>query len=84
MILIRQAGAAKPDTRPTPLFRGRERNPEVALAAAAAARPVPIPVYAEMGSTNPIFVLPGAMPFSAASSRAATRSSGPRTKDNAT
>ncbi|MGH9137392.1 MAG: aldehyde dehydrogenase (NADP(+)) [Acidimicrobiales bacterium] len=26
----------------------------------AAARPVPIPVYAEMGSTNPVFVLPGA------------------------
>lgn len=32
-----------------------------ALAAAAAARPEPIPVYAEMGSTNPVFVLPGAM-----------------------
>ncbi len=32
-----------------------------ALADAAAARPVPIPVYAEMGSTNPVFVLPGAM-----------------------
>ena len=27
----------------------------------AAARPEPIPCYAEMGSTNPIFVLPGAM-----------------------
>ena len=27
---------------------------------AAAARPHPIPVYAEMGSTNPVFVLPGA------------------------
>lgn len=27
---------------------------------AAAARPQPIPVYAEMGSTNPVFVLPGA------------------------
>jgi alpha-ketoglutaric semialdehyde dehydrogenase len=24
-------------------------------------RPVPIPVYAEMGSTNPVFILPGAM-----------------------
>ena len=24
-------------------------------------RPIPIPVYAEMGSTNPVFVLPGAM-----------------------
>ncbi|MDT3405457.1 aldehyde dehydrogenase (NADP(+)) [Mucilaginibacter terrae] len=28
---------------------------------AAAARPEPIPVYAEMGSTNPVFVLPEAM-----------------------
>ncbi len=28
---------------------------------AAAARPVPIPVYAEMGSLNPVFVLPGAV-----------------------
>jgi 2,5-dioxopentanoate dehydrogenase len=27
----------------------------------AAKRPVPIPVYAEMGSTNPVFVLPQAM-----------------------
>jgi alpha-ketoglutaric semialdehyde dehydrogenase len=27
----------------------------------AAARPDPIPVYAEMGSTNPLFILPGAM-----------------------
>lgn len=27
----------------------------------AAARPEPIPCYAEMGSTNPVFVLPGAM-----------------------
>jgi alpha-ketoglutaric semialdehyde dehydrogenase len=32
-----------------------------ALFDAAAARPEPIPVYAEMGSTNPVFVLPGAM-----------------------
>ncbi len=32
-----------------------------ALMKLAAARPVPIPVYAEMGSTNPVFVLPGAM-----------------------
>ncbi|NUT31707.1 MAG: aldehyde dehydrogenase family protein [Hamadaea sp.] len=31
-----------------------------ALMDAAAARPEPIPVYAEMGSTNPVFVLPGA------------------------
>ncbi|MBI1375428.1 MAG: aldehyde dehydrogenase family protein [Phycisphaera sp.] len=28
---------------------------------AAAARPEPIPVYAEMGSTNPVFILPGAL-----------------------
>jgi NADP-dependent aldehyde dehydrogenase len=28
---------------------------------AAAARPHPIPVYAEMGSVNPVFILPGAM-----------------------
>jgi alpha-ketoglutaric semialdehyde dehydrogenase len=28
---------------------------------AAAARPNPIPVYAEMGSANPLFVLPGAL-----------------------
>ena len=32
-----------------------------ALFDAAVARPDPIPVYAEMGSTNPVFVLPGAM-----------------------
>jgi 2,5-dioxopentanoate dehydrogenase len=32
-----------------------------ALFDAAAARPNPIPVYAEMGSVNPVFVLPGAM-----------------------
>ena len=32
-----------------------------ALADAAAARPDPIPVYAEMGSTNPVFLLPGAL-----------------------
>jgi NADP-dependent aldehyde dehydrogenase len=32
----------------------------MALARAAAARPVPIPVFAEMGSANPVFVLPGA------------------------
>jgi NADP-dependent aldehyde dehydrogenase len=31
-----------------------------ALMDAAAARPDPIPVYAEMGSINPVFVLPGA------------------------
>ncbi|MGE4551043.1 MAG: aldehyde dehydrogenase family protein, partial [Opitutales bacterium] len=32
-----------------------------ALAALAAARPEPIPFYAEMGSLNPLFVLPGAL-----------------------
>jgi NADP-dependent aldehyde dehydrogenase len=32
-----------------------------ALFDAAAARPEPIPVYAEMGSTNPVFVLQGAL-----------------------
>ncbi len=32
-----------------------------ALFDAAAARPEPIPVYAEMGSTNPVFLLPGAL-----------------------
>jgi NADP-dependent aldehyde dehydrogenase len=32
-----------------------------ALCDAAAARPKPIPVYAEMGSVNPVFVLPGAL-----------------------
>ncbi len=37
-------------------FRGGK-----ALFDAAAQRPEPIPVYAEMGSTNPVFVLPGAL-----------------------
>lgn len=32
-----------------------------ALFDAAASRPEPIPVYAEMGSTNPVFILPGAL-----------------------
>ena len=32
-----------------------------ALARLAAERPDPIPVFAEMGSTNPIFILPGAL-----------------------
>jgi len=32
-----------------------------ALFDAAAARPSPIPVYAEMGSINPVFLLPGAL-----------------------
>jgi len=38
-----------------------------ALFDAAAARPEPIPVYAEMGSVNPLFVLPGALADRAAS-----------------
>ena len=32
-----------------------------ALFDAAATRPEPIPIYAEMGSTNPVFILPGAL-----------------------
>jgi 2,5-dioxopentanoate dehydrogenase len=32
-----------------------------ALFDAAASRPKPIPVYAEMGSVNPVFILPGAL-----------------------
>ncbi len=36
-----------------------------ALMDAAAARPEPIPVYAEMGSINPVFLLPGALNASA-------------------
>jgi NADP-dependent aldehyde dehydrogenase len=41
-------------------FTGSERAGR-ALFDAAARRPEPIPVYAEMGSTNPLFVLPGAI-----------------------
>jgi NADP-dependent aldehyde dehydrogenase len=41
-------------------FTGSERAGR-ALFDAAAARPEPIPVFAEMGSTNPIFILPGAL-----------------------
>lgn len=37
-------------------FRGGK-----ALYDAAVRRPEPIPVYAEMGSTNPVFILPGAL-----------------------
>jgi NADP-dependent aldehyde dehydrogenase len=37
-----------------------------ALFDAAAARPDPIPVFAEMGSSNPVFVLPGALQTRAA------------------
>lgn len=40
-------------------FTGSRRGGE-ALMRRAAERPVPIPVYAEMGSVNPIFVLPRA------------------------
>jgi 2,5-dioxopentanoate dehydrogenase len=32
-----------------------------ALTKLAASRPIPIPCYAEMGSVNPLFILPGAM-----------------------
>jgi alpha-ketoglutaric semialdehyde dehydrogenase len=41
-------------------FTGSQRGGR-ALMNLAAARPVPIPVFAEMGSTNPVFVLPGAL-----------------------
>ena len=41
-------------------FTGSERAGR-ALFDAAAARPEPIPVFAEMGSTNPIFILPTAL-----------------------
>jgi NADP-dependent aldehyde dehydrogenase len=37
-------------------FRGGK-----AIFDAAAQRPTPIPVFAEMGSTNPVFILPGAL-----------------------
>lgn len=41
-------------------FTGSRRG-GVALMQAAARRPVPIPVYAEMSSTNPVYLLPGAL-----------------------
>jgi NADP-dependent aldehyde dehydrogenase len=41
-------------------FTGSRRGGD-ALVRAAASRPVPIPVYAEMGSVNPVVVLPGAL-----------------------
>ena len=41
-------------------FTGSERAGR-ALFDAAATRPEPIPVFAEMGSTNPLFILPGAL-----------------------
>ncbi len=37
------------------------RKGGLALAAIAAKRPSPIPVFAEMSSTNPVFLLPGAL-----------------------
>ncbi len=37
------------------------RSGGLALLAAAQARPRPIPVFAEMSSTNPVFLLPGAL-----------------------
>ncbi|MEB3371464.1 aldehyde dehydrogenase (NADP(+)) [Saccharopolyspora mangrovi] len=37
------------------------RTGGLALVAAAQSRPQPIPVYAEMSSTNPVFLLPGAL-----------------------
>ncbi len=46
-------------------FTGSQRA-GLALYTAAAARPTPIPVYAEMGSTNPLFILPGALQSSSA------------------
>jgi len=41
-------------------FTGSQRGGR-ALMDLAAGRPEPIPVYAEMGSTNPVFLLPGAL-----------------------
>ena len=41
-------------------FTGSYRGGK-ALFDAASQRPEPIPVYAEMGSTNPVFILPGAL-----------------------
>lgn len=41
-------------------FTGSQRG-GLALARLAAKREVPIPVYAEMGSINPLFLLPGAL-----------------------
>jgi NADP-dependent aldehyde dehydrogenase len=41
-------------------FTGSYRGGK-ALFDVANSRPVPIPVYAEMGSTNPVFILPGAL-----------------------
>ena len=41
-------------------FTGSRRG-GLALAAICAARPVPIPIFAEMSSTNPVFLLPSAL-----------------------
>jgi alpha-ketoglutaric semialdehyde dehydrogenase len=41
-------------------FTGSQRGGR-ALMDLAASRPAPIPVFAEMGSTNPVFILPGAL-----------------------
>lgn len=41
-------------------FTGSQRGGR-ALMDLAASRPEPIPVFAEMGSTNPVFILPGAL-----------------------
>ena len=54
-----QALVRHPATRAV-AFTGSLRGGR-ALYDAAAARPDPIPVYAEMGSTNPVFLLPGAL-----------------------
>jgi len=51
-------------------FTGSRRVGRI-LVALAAGREVPIPVYAEMSSTNPVFLLPGAL-----ASRAATIAQG--------
>jgi 2,5-dioxopentanoate dehydrogenase len=48
-----------PDTKAV-TFTGSERVGR-AIFDAAAQRPQPIPVYVEMGSINPVFVLPGAL-----------------------
>ncbi|ASZ14241.1 aldehyde dehydrogenase (NADP(+)) [Chitinophaga sp. MD30] len=46
-------------------FTGSQRAGK-AIMATAAARPIPIPVYAEMGSKNPVLLLPGKVATSAA------------------
>jgi 2,5-dioxopentanoate dehydrogenase len=56
---ISLALARHPRTRAV-AFTGSQRAGR-ALYDAAAARPDPIPVYAEMGSVNPVFILPGAL-----------------------